>query len=108
MADINALSLSNSLVDRLNSLSGAVPGSLPATAGDAETSFADILSESLALTEDAGRESNGVTLDLLSGNIDDLSTALIATEKATIALNLTVAIRNKAVDAYKEIMSMQV
>jgi hypothetical protein len=33
---------------------------------------------------------------------------LIATEKAEISLNLTVAIRNKAIDAYKEIMNMQV
>lgn len=48
------------------------------------------------------------TQSLLTGGVSDLSTAIIAAEKAEIALRLTVQVRNKAVDAYNEVMRMQV
>ena len=53
-------------------------------------------------------QSNSGTLDLLSGNTDDLAGLMIDAKKSEIAVNLTVAIRNKAMDAYKEVMNMQV
>jgi len=70
--------------------------------------FAGVLSDMLQQYNEVDHEGNRATLNLLSGNTDDLSSTLIATEKAEIALSLTVAIRNKAVDAYKEIMNMQI
>lgn len=89
----------------LSSLSGAVSSHAAKQAG---TDFSGILSDMLEQYDQVDRESEYASLNLLSGNTDDLSGALIATEKSEIALNLTVAIRNKAVDAYKEIMNMQV
>lgn len=47
------------------------------------------------------------TKNLLTGNSTDLHTAMINIEKADIALQLTMQIRNKVIDAYKEIMRMQ-
>ncbi|MCR4955968.1 MAG: flagellar hook-basal body complex protein FliE [Lachnospiraceae bacterium] len=41
----------------------------------------------------------------LSNNTHDLQ---IAQQKANIALQYTVAVRDKAIDAYKEIMNMQI
>jgi len=74
----------------------------------AKTDFADVLSEALEQYRQMDNGGDCATLELLSGKTQDLSSALIATEKAEIALSLTVAVRNKAVDAYKEIMNMQV
>ncbi|MFY9381527.1 MAG: flagellar hook-basal body complex protein FliE [Eubacteriales bacterium] len=73
-----------------------------------DSDFADILSKAMSLTEETNKENNLLSLNLLSGNLDDLSSVMIASEKAEIALSLTVAIRNKAIEAYKDIMSMQV
>ena len=56
------------------------------------------------------KEEAGSTIDtwtLLSGNTNDLTT-MISAEKAELALNLTIAIRNKAITAYNEIMNMQI
>jgi flagellar hook-basal body complex protein FliE len=75
---------------------------------ESESSFADVLSGALDQYNQVDNGSDMATLDLLSGNTDNLSDTLIATEKAEIALNLTVAVRNKAMDAYKEIMNMQI
>ena len=44
---------------------------------------------------------------LALGNIE-FHDAMIITEKANLALQLTMAIRNKVMDAYQEIMRMQV
>lgn len=71
-------------------------------------SFSDVLSRMLEQYNQVDNQGDLATLSLLSGGTDDLSGAMIATEKAEIALNLTVAVRNKAMDAYKEIMNMQV
>ncbi|WP_066507292.1 flagellar hook-basal body complex protein FliE [Abyssisolibacter fermentans] len=45
---------------------------------------------------------------LATGEIDNLHDATIASNKADIALQLTLTVRNKIIDAYKEIMRMQV
>jgi flagellar hook-basal body complex protein FliE len=45
---------------------------------------------------------------LATGQADNLHDVMIATEKANIALQLTLSIRNKVVEAYKEIMRLQI
>lgn len=70
--------------------------------------FKEVLNEAIQRFESVGDENALSTLELLTGNTDDLANTMIAAQKSEIAVNLTVAIRNKAVDAYKEIMNMQV
>lgn len=45
---------------------------------------------------------------LASGEVADLHTVTIAAQKAELALDLTLAVRNKVLEAYQEIMRMQV
>lgn len=45
---------------------------------------------------------------LASGQDVDIHDVMLATEKASVALQLTTEIRNKLVDAYQEVMRMQV
>ncbi|OXM84664.1 flagellar hook-basal body complex protein FliE [Paenibacillus rigui] len=42
------------------------------------------------------------------GEISDVHQIMIASEKASLGLELTVQLRNKVIDAYQEIMRMQV
>lgn len=95
-------------ISSLSNISSVFSGSESIAAGRSGTSFSDVLANAFSLTEDTSAENNKATLDLLTGNTGDLSTPLIAAEKAEIALNLTTAIRNKALEAYKDIMNMQV
>ena len=41
------------------------------------------------------------------GEVDDLHSVMIATEEARISLELAVQVRNKCIEAYKEINNMQ-
>ena len=44
---------------------------------------------------------------LMTGTGIDVHTATIAAAKASMAFELTLAVRNKAVQAYQQVMSMQ-
>ena len=45
---------------------------------------------------------------LAAGKVDNLHQVMIASEKASLALQMTVQVRNKIMDAYGEIMRMTV
>jgi flagellar hook-basal body complex protein FliE len=48
------------------------------------------------------------TKKLISGKTENLHNVMIAAEKASVALHTAVEIRNKAIEAYQEVMRMQV
>jgi len=75
---------------------------------DDSGNFADILTESLRTASKADAIDKGSTLGLLMGETDDLSGILIDAQKAEIALQLALQIRNKVIDAYNEVMRMSV
>ena len=47
-------------------------------------------------------------LDLASGKTDDILSVMMAQEKAYSSLNLTVQVTNRVIEAYREIMRMQI
>jgi flagellar hook-basal body complex protein FliE len=73
-----------------------------------ETSFGDYLKNSIDEVNRLQVESQNYKNLLAIGEVDNLHDVMIAAEKANIALQLTMSIRNKVVDAYREIMRMQI
>lgn len=71
-------------------------------------SFAELLKDEIAKVNQMQQEANRITRDFALGKIDNIHQVTIATEKAQLALNLTLAIQNKVIDAYKEIMRIQI
>jgi len=78
------------------------------SAGASNVSFADVLSDSLKTVEDTDTADKVSALELLAGQSDDLSGLMLDSQKAELSLNLALQIRNKVIDAYNEIMRMQV
>ena len=70
--------------------------------------FGEFLADSLEDTNRLQKESERMNALLAAGKVNDVADVVIATQKAQIALNLTVQVRNKAIDAYQELMRMQV
>ncbi len=70
--------------------------------------FGEYLQNALGEVDSLQHESDNMSKALAAGQVDDISQVVIAAEKADIALQLTLAVRNKAVEAYQEIMRMQV
>lgn len=86
-------------------LGAAEEGAAP-QAGD--KSFGQVLSDALGQVNSLQKNAEQASLDLAAGKIQDVSEVVIATEKASVALQLTMQVRNKVIDAYQEIMRMQV
>lgn len=71
-------------------------------------SFGNYLSDAISKTNDLIIQADDINNQFAAGNIDDIHKVLIATRKADIALNFTLQVRNKIIDAYNEIMRMQI
>ena len=70
--------------------------------------FGEFLTQALGDVNKLQNDSAKATFDLASGKLQDVSQVTIAAEKATIAMQLTMQVRNKMIDAYQEVMRMQV
>ncbi|GAB6098900.1 flagellar hook-basal body complex protein FliE [Halanaerocella petrolearia] len=73
-----------------------------------KTSFTNMLKQSLQKTNNLQHQANQASQDLALGKADSVHEVMIAAQKAKISLDLTTEVRNKVVDAYKEIMRIQV
>lgn len=73
-----------------------------------ESSFTDILSDAINNAREAESTSANENAALLTGETDDLHTPLIESQKAELALDLAIQIRNKVINAYNQVMNMQV
>jgi flagellar hook-basal body complex protein FliE len=70
-------------------------------------SFANILSEAFSDAQETDSVVQQENENLLTGENDSIHTSVIASEKSELALSLAIQIRNKVVDAYNEVMRMQ-
>lgn len=70
--------------------------------------FSQYLKEALKETNNLVLDSEKLADDFAIGRTDNIHQVLIAAEKADIALQFTMQIRNKILDAYNEIMRMQI
>ncbi|WP_025270277.1 flagellar hook-basal body complex protein FliE [Hippea sp. KM1] len=71
-------------------------------------SFADILKKSLDEVNKLQNKADESIKDIAAGKMENIQDAVMAIEKADVSLKLLTEIRNKAIEAYKEIMRMQV
>jgi flagellar hook-basal body complex protein FliE len=83
--------------------------SLPSTAGGAAaaTPFADLMSDAVGQVDQLEQQANTAVSGLMTGAGVDVHQAMIATEKASMAFELALAVRNKAVQAYQSVVGMQ-
>jgi flagellar hook-basal body complex protein FliE len=78
------------------------------TPAEAQNSFKVALSDALHKVNDAQHASTLATEKLARGENIDLHQVMITAQKASISLQATIEVRNKVVEAYQEIMRMQV
>lgn len=70
--------------------------------------FGTLLKDAVNKVNDLQKTADVKMQQLATGQTTDISSVKIAAEKADISLRLMTSVRNKVVDAYQEIMKMQV
>ncbi|MFD0485496.1 flagellar hook-basal body complex protein FliE [Kineococcus sp. GCM10028916] len=76
--------------------------------GTSGTDFASLLSGGIDKLQGLQSTSDDLAVKAATGDLTNVHDYMIASNEAQLATQLTVAIRNKAVDAFNEIMRMQV
>ena len=73
-------------------------------------SFQDFFKDALHNVNQMQLEADKKSIDFALGGVNapDIHQVMISMEKASLALNLTIEIRNKLVESYQELMRMQV
>lgn len=99
IGSIGSLAPSRSLFEKLEKQNAISSVSVP---------FSDYLQQAMNNTNSLLIEAGNLANDFAAGKIDNIHQMSIAGEKASIALQFTMQIRNKIMDAYSEIMRMQI
>jgi flagellar hook-basal body complex protein FliE len=71
-------------------------------------SFENMLNQYIQQADGAVKDFENKSISLAKGDNIDLHEVTIAAQKASIAVQLTTQIRDKAVEAYQEMMRMQI
>jgi flagellar hook-basal body complex protein FliE len=75
---------------------------------ETNTSFSETLTQAVRDVNALQSEAGKAIERMVSGEATDMHEVMIAVEKAKTSFELLMEIRNKTIDAYKELMRMQV
>jgi flagellar hook-basal body complex protein FliE len=85
----------------------SIPALAPAGAADSSNAFSSILRNTIGNLQSVQSDADATIQKFLTGENDDLHTTVLATQRAEMAFELGLQVRNKVVSAYQEIMKMQ-
>lgn len=105
IATMNLGSSVNSVAPNANSLQTGLSSAV--ASGDPGTPFANLFSDAVGQVNALEGQAHSAATGLMTGAGVDVHQAMIATEKAQMAFELALSVRNKAVQAYQSVMGMQ-
>lgn len=73
-----------------------------------EIPFRSLFQDAVSNAEQTNDNLNSKIYELTTGQSDNLHDAIIASQKASLSLDLVVELRNKLLDAYQNIMNISV
>ncbi len=71
-------------------------------------SFKESIKDAIGKVNDLQNQADNMAGKLASGDLEDVHQAILAMNKAKTAFDFTLAVRNKVIEAYQEIMRTQV
>jgi flagellar hook-basal body complex protein FliE len=78
-----------------------------ATAAAGAPNFGNLLADGLQKLQGLQDKSDNLAVKAATGDLTDVHDYMIASTEASVATQMTVAVRNKALEAFTEIMRMQ-
>lgn len=108
---ISPISLTQALKPLVGVKEVAAPDVRPADSavgGDPSASFTQAMKKAVGEVNNLQNDADKMAVNLASGDVEDVHKAMIAMQKAKLALDFTIQVRNKVIEAYQEIMRMQV
>jgi flagellar hook-basal body complex protein FliE len=75
--------------------------------GTSPTPFADLFTDAVGQVNQLESQAHAAVSGLMTGSGVDVHQAIIAAQKASMTFELALAVRNKAVQAYQQVIGMQ-
>jgi flagellar hook-basal body complex protein FliE len=92
----------------LPTLDASMGGTIQAPGGTSGSgAFQGILEGAINKVEQTGKDATQAVEGFLGGEGQELHTAILATQRADLAFELGLQVRNKVISAYQEVMRMQ-
>ena len=104
---ITGISAYQDAVRQFNKVSNGIERQLGQFERPPENSFADTMRTSLDKVNGMQTEKNKMIESFASGETQNVHELMITLQKAGIAVNMTSAVRNKVLEAYKELTRLQ-
>ncbi|MDX8392645.1 MAG: flagellar hook-basal body complex protein FliE [Mariprofundaceae bacterium] len=86
----------------------ARPGNDSKTIGTSSGQFGALIKQYVEQTNSQQHVAGTAAIELATGKNHNVSETMIALQKADVSFQLMLSVRNKLVDAYREVMRMQV
>jgi flagellar hook-basal body complex protein FliE len=86
---------------------GPVPAPVANGGAKNATPFGDLLADAVGAVNQLESQARSAVSGLMTGTGVDVHQAAIATEKASMAFEMALAVRNKAVQSYQQVIGMQ-
>jgi flagellar hook-basal body complex protein FliE len=87
---------------------GITGATAPTKPTGVDTDFSAVLASSVDQLQAAHSTADALGAQAATGDLQDVHDYMIASTEATLATDMVVTVRNKAVEAFNEIMRMQV
>lgn len=106
---LNAISSAGSSVAALSDSAGAASaaGATTGAKGSSAAPFGNLLVDAVHQVNALEAQARTAVDGLMTGSGVDVHQAMIATQKVDMAFEMALAVRNKAVAAYQQVMGMQ-
>ena len=88
---------------------GEAGRAIPKAAGLTEdgASFGDLLKQAMQEVDAVQHTAQQEARNLMTGEATDMHSAILAVQKADVSFQMMMAVRSKLIDAYREVMRMQ-
>ncbi|BCD61862.1 flagellar hook-basal body complex protein FliE [Nitratiruptor sp. YY08-26] len=93
---------------KIDGVSSALSANIAQIQTSQKSDFADLVEKFVADINGDLQAASNAQAKLIQGDVDNMIELMSTIEKADISLRLATEIRNKAIEAYQEIMRMQV
>ncbi|WP_210479813.1 flagellar hook-basal body complex protein FliE [Naasia sp. SYSU D00948] len=95
-------------ISGVSGVSSAFPATAAARVGaPSATAFGDVLTSAVENLQNVQQASSQLAVAAVTGDLNDIHQATIASTRAAVTLELVSTVRNRGVEAFNEIMRMQ-
>ena len=85
-----------------------VPAGVNSVPDAKKAEFSEVIANAMGELNDLHSRSDELAIDAATGDLESLTDYVVASTEAQIATQVTVAVRNKAVEAFNDIMRMPI